>query len=299
MSQISTIRPGLLVSLKTTVRGNVSYKKVDIEAETTKDDGTTESIWETTRRVQDAAEQKKATEVRGKACSLIRSPCARSDFGLLCPDNRQDDLQKAVTEAQALVDEFNRTAQFTRIGVFVICGKVASTDAEAVRAIKYELSGLIEEMQEGIKSIDPERIREAANKARNVGGMLAEDQRAKLQEAIDVARASAKAIVKSGEAAATEVDEATRRKLEEYRTAFLDTEEPTHEVQVEAETSGRAIDFDLPEPEMDPTDNLSVILTIGRVLTVNPIDSGDDGEPEAPQIAAGAFDWPPAQLDLI
>ena len=47
--QTNTIRPGLLVSLKTTVRGNVSYQHTDIEPEHLTETGQQLAKWETER----------------------------------------------------------------------------------------------------------------------------------------------------------------------------------------------------------------------------------------------------------
>jgi hypothetical protein len=47
--QTTTLRPGLLVSLKTSVTGNVLYARRDVEQEHTLDDGAKSATWETER----------------------------------------------------------------------------------------------------------------------------------------------------------------------------------------------------------------------------------------------------------
>ncbi len=43
--QSTTLRPGLLVSFKTSIRGNVSYTKKTLESEHITDDGAQEARW--------------------------------------------------------------------------------------------------------------------------------------------------------------------------------------------------------------------------------------------------------------
>src|SRR5262249_46513243 len=97
MLTTSTLRPGFLVSLKTSTRGNVAYDKRDIERDHLVK-GKRVAKWETTRQIADPDEFERAQKVRAKACSLIRGVCAQSDFGLLCPEDKGDQLAKAIAE---------------------------------------------------------------------------------------------------------------------------------------------------------------------------------------------------------
>ncbi len=251
--KFTTLRPGYLVSLKTSIRGNVSYKTRTIEEEQRLDDGATLAVWETERRVQDQAEQEEAIKVRSKARSLITSCCADSSFGLLCPDHKRPDLENAIDEARTLAEKFNQDATFTNISVYVIAGRVAADDVEAVRAINSEIRDLMTAMEIGINNLDVEAVRNAANKARQLGSMLSSDARERLKDAIDTARSCARKIVKAGESAAIEVDKATLRVLANARTAFLDVpdEDEGAPEMAEVATAARAIEM---EPEQDPDD---------------------------------------------
>lgn len=220
----STLRPGLLVSLKTSVRGNVRYSKEIIE-ERVDEDGADRSKWETERVVTDPVEHKKAKQVRSRARSKIKSVCAHSAFGYLCPEVDAAKLTAAVAEARSLVEEFNDGASLTRVSFYVMTGRVAADDVEAVRAINSEVKDLIDTMARGMQALDVKTIRDAADKARDLGSMLSVEARERIQVAIDTARASARAIVKAGTAAATEVDKEAIRKLKTQRTAFLDLDE--------------------------------------------------------------------------
>jgi hypothetical protein len=255
---VSTIRPGLLVNIKTSIKGNVSYDKS--EESVTNEGGVEVSQWTTERFVKDPKEQKAATEVRSKARNLIVGVCAASEFGLLCPEAKRAELDEAFTKARRLCAEFNATAKTTRVKFNAIAGRINPDDLEAVRAINSEVRDLLSEMQDGIEKLDVERVRDAAQRAKKLGNMLSDEAAARIADAVASVRKVAKDIVEAGEQAAIEVDAAVINKLTAARTAFLDIEDAT-EVQAPADTSGRAIDLapheapaapaQAPAPEID------------------------------------------------
>jgi ElaB/YqjD/DUF883 family membrane-anchored ribosome-binding protein len=239
----TTLRPGLLVGLKTSVRGNVAYDKRTLEEEHILVGGMARAKWETVRTIDDPAEHEAAEKARSKAGSVIRSVCAKSAFGLLCPESLASQLEGAVTEARAIADTFNATAKLSHVDVYVITGRVAPDDVEAVRAINSEIKELLDTMETGCRNLDPEAIREAASKARSVGAMLPAETQARVKGAIDAARSAARQIVKAGEAAAVEVDAGAIKRIMEARTSFLDLDTAPAEVAATVETA-RAIDLD-------------------------------------------------------
>ncbi len=237
----NTLRPGLLVSLKTTITGNAEYKRLDIEADRIVEGGAKKAKWETERTINNPAEYEAATKARSMAGSAVRRVCSASAFGLLCPQDMSSQLDAAVKEARAIVEAFNASAAQTKIGVYVIVGRVAADDIEAVRAINGEVRDLIKEMENGLKNLDAGAVRAAASKARGLGNMLSPDAAARIQIAITAAREAAKRIVAAGEAAAVDVDTATMMRLAEARTAFLDLE-AAGEIQA-PQPEARAVDF--------------------------------------------------------
>lgn len=239
--EAKTLVPGLLVSLKTTVSGNVTYAKRDLGE--TAEAGALVAKWETERTISDPAEHEAAIKIRAKARSLIVSVCAQSAFGLLCPERRADQLDLAMAEARRLVDAFNRDAKVTRVSVFMIAGRIAAEDAEAVRAINAEMSELMASMSAGLRSLDAGAVREACNKARAVSSMLAPEANARVKAAIEVARKAAREIVKAGEAGGIEIDLVAINTISNARTAFLDHDDTTETAAPEA-AAGRAIDLD-------------------------------------------------------
>lgn len=239
----TTLRPGFLVSLKTSLHGNVQYSKNVIEAEHVTDDGAEEAKWETERRIADPKEYEAAKKARAKASTLIRGICARSAFGLLCPEDKERDLEKAIADAREVAEAFNGTARLSRVTVYVITGRIAQDDVEAVRAINSEVRDLLEDMRVGIKNLNVESVRDAANRARNLGTMLTPDAQARIQIAIDAARGAARKIVKAGDNAAQEIDKVAMRRIAQTRTAFLDLDDTGKEIAAPT-FEGRAVDFD-------------------------------------------------------
>lgn len=231
-----TLKPGILVSLKTSKRGGVEYKRKDLtrgDEASPAEEGEVAALsvekWETTKIVTDKAEDERATKARSKVGGLIRSVCTSSAFGLLCLESREKELDEAITEARAVAAMFNETAVNTSIAVFVLKGRIASTDDEAARAIASELKELMDEMRAGIGAGDVEAAREAANKAKKMGAMLDEATTSKVTKAIDEVRAAAKEIAKrvvAGEDRAAVVKSIKLEELEKARFAFLDMSEP-------------------------------------------------------------------------
>lgn len=248
--QTSTLRPGLLVSLKTSVTGNVRYQKRIIEGEHKTETGETRAKWETERVVINADELERAKKARSKARALITATCAGSAFGLLCPEADAGLLETALLDARKIADEFNATAELTRISVYVLTGRIAADDVEAVKAIKSEVAELIGLMETGVSGLDVQKIRDAADRAKELSMMLTPDAEARVTVAIETARKTARAIVKAGETAAAEVDQRTLRILREQRTAFLDLDDAREVAAPVAE--GRAVDL-TPEQEIGPT----------------------------------------------
>lgn len=227
---VSLLKPGFLVSLKTSLQGGVSYQRVDLDADKPEgDDAAAIARWETTRRIDDPDEHKRAVKARGAASALIRAVCTHTAFGLLCPESRGSELDEAIRDAQALIDTHNQAAHSTHVRVYVLRGRIASTDEEAVRALSSEVREVLEEMQSGIRRLDVEGIRSAASRARKLGAILDAEQATKVNRAVEAARDAAKQIVKRIDVEAADavraVAETMSGPIEQARFAFLELEE--------------------------------------------------------------------------
>jgi hypothetical protein len=227
--------------LKTSITGNVAYQKHVIEPDHIIEEGAQKAKWETERTITDPAEFEAAKKARGAARYAIASVCANSAFGLLCPEASADKLDAAVAEARRITEAFNAKAKLSQVYVYVIAGRVAPDDVEAVRAINSEVRDLLQEMKDGVANLDVKAVREAANRARSIGTMLSPDAAERIQEAIAAARGAARRIVSAGEQAAEEIDQGTILTLTQARTAFLDLDESGEIGAPIAE--GRALDL--------------------------------------------------------
>lgn len=257
------IRPGILVSLKTSVRGGVSYSRNEIEKAHT-EEGTSEerAKWETERVIADAEEYKKALEVRGQARNLVHGKCSATSFGLICRLDGEAQLDEGIMKARALVDAFNASSTHSHLSVFVIKGRIASTDEEAARAIGSEVAELVQSMSAAVDALDPEAIRVACNKARAVSELLSEEQQAKVGDAIKQARSAARTIVsriqKKGEDAAVVALDIQRGAIEKARIAFLDMDgDMVTEGAALPQAQTRALDLDEDPGEGMPKDEAS------------------------------------------
>lgn len=221
------MKPGILVALKTSLQGSVAYARRLLDEETS--GGREVEKWETTRVIEDVTEHERACKVRSKARSLISAHCCPTSFGLLCPLEREDELNEAVRKARTLVENFNASATRARVEVYVLKGRIAESDEEATRAIASDVHALLEQMEAGIAKVDAKAIREAARKARAMGAMLDDAKQKQVQRAIDVAREAAKKIVKrvekGGEDAQLVLEEISTRPIETARFAFLDLDD--------------------------------------------------------------------------
>lgn len=260
--KLAVIRPGILVSLKSTVTGGVTYIRTDLQADGTpvvaepgndapkpaakpapkkkrgKKKGeaapeapessgdTTVERWETTKIVEDANEFERATKVRNAGVALIRKQCSSTGFGLLCPEGNEDALNAAIRQARALADAHNDEAVHTRVHIYALKGRIASTDEEAARAISEEVRSLLDDMSRSIDKLDAKGIRAAATRAREIEAMLAPVQAEKVNLAVEQARKAARMIVarieKDGKDAASVLDEIARGHIEKARVAFLE-----------------------------------------------------------------------------
>lgn len=268
---IANIKPGILVALKTSVRGGVAYSRRELDTPEGAPDGTMQR-WETTRTIDNPDDYTAAKAIRSMAVSKVRRVCVATDFGLLCPEAKEAALDEAIEDARALVAAHNEDREVrTRVDFYVLKGRVASSDEEAARGIAAEVRGLLEAMDRGVAAGDPAAVREAASRARKLEQVLDDVTAKKVGEAVSEARAAAREITRrvidGGEALDAVVSEISRERIEAARFTFLDVEpvgeiaEPAAEARVvddvttvEAATKrilaqGRQLDFDIRESD--------------------------------------------------
>jgi len=232
MTTAAVLKPGILVSLNTTLTGGVKYERIDVEAAHMTENGEEVAKWETTRKIDDPTEFKSAVKLRVQAAAVVRALCAKTAFGLLCPESKEAELDAAIAQAHKICDDWNAQASNTQIRIYVLKGRVASSDEEAAKAIASEVEGLLAGMESAISKMDVKAIRDAANRARQLGAVLDDGQSAKVSVAIDAARKAAKEIVKriekQGEDAQRVMADLAQQRaaVEMARFAFMDIDTP-------------------------------------------------------------------------
>lgn len=200
------IRPGFLISLKTTLIGNISYHKQVLEREHVDADGSEKARWETLRVIGDREEHNAGRKAQAEARAKVTQVCTNTAFGLLCPEDNAAELQAAIAEAKAVAAEFNRTARLSRVNIYVIVGKIATDRFDVVGAMAAEALELLNALLTGIRNRDAGEIRTAANELRKLGDMFSEPSRGQLKVAIDAARTAARKIVKTPGLPASDIE---------------------------------------------------------------------------------------------
>ena len=187
-----TLRPGYLVMLSSRVQGGVNYERVDLV-----DKKPDFAKWETTKTVDDPEEHGAAEETRRKARYFITSQCSNTVFGLICAEADEPELDLAETKARLICEDFNKTARYSRVSIRVLRGRIEQNDAKAAKAIVGEMSALIEEMNAGIKNADPDAIRDAMSKAKQMSAILSAEKSEAVAAAVAVAKKAADTILEA------------------------------------------------------------------------------------------------------
>lgn len=223
----SVIRPGILVSLKTELRGGAQYIAEELGHE--RDGAQDVAEWKTKRIISDVEEYDRAKKARTEARGKILPLCIPTAFGLICPTARAEELEQAIREAREVCEDFNESSSYTQVRVYVLRGTIASSDEEATKAVADEVANLLAQMEAGVRGGDVETVRKAALKAKQIGQVLDEAQGKKVAAAVEAARKAAREIVrrveKDGEDVAKVIREQNMAAVEMARFSFLDIAE--------------------------------------------------------------------------
>jgi hypothetical protein len=125
----STLRPGFLVSLKTSLRGNVHYERTDIA-----DEGAVQE-WNTKRTIEDPEEHDRAKKARAKASAAVRRVCSLSEIRELLAEmstgvenGNTDAIREAASRVKGIGEMLSTEAQ-TKVEMAV---KTARDAAKAI-----------------------------------------------------------------------------------------------------------------------------------------------------------------------
>jgi hypothetical protein len=154
-----TIEPCILVSDKLTVVRGVSYHRRDLDT-TVHDDGSEDALWETQRHYKNREETKEADRVYAKARQRLRSVCLATAIGFVCPLPKRGELEAAMAEAKALVDDFNKSATWCHINYLVLCTDIAPDNVSGVALLRSTLQETTDAIRQSLREFDAKNARD-------------------------------------------------------------------------------------------------------------------------------------------
>lgn len=201
------IKPGILVALRTSVRGGYEYRRTELGTEVLPD-GSERTTWETERFVLDPEELERANETRSIARKVVKQVCTQTPWGLVCGDDREDELDEVLAHARSLAAAHNAEAEHTTVHLSAMLGRVARDEEEAVEAIRQEISHLLDDATQALANGDVEGVRQLANKGKAMGRLLEDESEAAgaVEDAVKGMRATARSIVKRVEKAGEDLE---------------------------------------------------------------------------------------------
>jgi hypothetical protein len=285
------VPPGMLVTLATRVEPPPKYEREEIREPELSADGTETEQWKTTKIIIEREEFDEATAARLKVRALIGAACIKTSFGFLCPTENLPKLDAAFAEARQITDSFNAGSTTYKVKWASLRGQIAESQAEAVAAIKSEVSGLLAEMEAAMKAGEVGKLRSLASKANSLGPLLGPEKtqgRDLLGRAVTAYRRVARAIVakveKEGEDLAAVLHEANMSPVAQAR--FLFEAAPEDEEKVAASLKEALAEGLEPEtePEQESEPEQPAAPTEGEDgMLIHDQGAGEVGEVAAPE----------------
>ncbi len=168
-----TIEPCILVRDRISVDKGVSYVRRELTNERN-DDGSEDATWQTDRHYENREEASLATRVYNNSRNRIRTVCLNTDIGFVCPMNKVKELERAVTEAQQMVDEFNETAECCRIRFLVVCTDIEPTNVNGVQVLKETLEKSTKDIVDALSSFNLKKASETLRATKTLTSVLAD-----------------------------------------------------------------------------------------------------------------------------
>lgn len=239
------LRPAILVSLATSVKGGSTSERLDLDAHL--EGASKVEKWQTTKTVFDPEEHRRAGETRKSIRRLFEGVARWTPFGLVVELEREAELREAVAQAEALAAEFNAGATHSRVKFSWLPARIdqGGNAADAVIAIRQEIGGLMEDLERASRAGEVESIRDISNRATSLGKLLAEGSPGTgqlgvaVEEARRVARAVVRRVEKAGERLEDVLTESNLAPVSAARFLFLGDEDVTEpETNVAPEGAG-------------------------------------------------------------
>lgn len=218
------LSPGFLVGLSARTHGGRKTSSTEIDSE--REGARLTRELRTEIQIDDTIEYEAALKERNRLRGIITAVCIPSEFGPLCPADREAELESAIAEAKAGEAAWNAQAKYTFISISALPAVIAQDSELAATAITAQVRDLLIKTVEAIKAADPKEIRENCKRLRNMSSMLSPELAAKADKALRNARSIARKLVKrvekAGENAAAVLAEINAAEVDSARFEFLE-----------------------------------------------------------------------------
>ena len=187
---VTDLRPCLLVAIDVSRSGGQSYTREDEQIEKLAD-GSLKATWTTKKRLDNEAEFSTATKLQ-TACKYAASKLGRhTPVGIVSAVDRREEIQEFRDSWKRQIDEFNATAQFSRISFTLMVFEIKGENVQALETVLDDLRDGLKELEEAYKSFSPKSIREVVQKMNGFVEVLPERAGFLVDEAIKEAREKA------------------------------------------------------------------------------------------------------------
>ncbi len=155
---VQTIKPGILIAGKASIKGGIHYKR-DYEEPIFEEDSLIRE-WHTQQLVDDEKEHASAKKLQNKIASMINRICAHTPIGPICRNERKDELVGVLAEIRAQRDTFNNKAKTCQITTHHALFEVQSDNQTAVAAIADQVAEMADKVNSALTVQDLKALRQ-------------------------------------------------------------------------------------------------------------------------------------------
>lgn len=212
-------------------RGCTSYRQHDREEELK--GRRLEGEWRTEKEVIDVDEQAEVSTTARRIRATIRKLGYQTLAGTFVPEEKGDELNDAIRDADVAIRQYNADANYTRIDGRFLVFRIEPSDVRAAGSILGQVRDTLEEVKRAVDAADPKAIRRALGSVRRIDTMLADEQSEQLQAAFDDARRAARQLTKAAKEQDDELKELASEveAVDTARILFAEVEKQVNKMQ--------------------------------------------------------------------
>lgn len=222
-----TLKPSVLIGLAIRRTGAVRYERVEGNLE--KEGEREVKTWTTTRRTDALSELKESESLASECRRLVRSVAYPMAVGLVCPKDREKDLDTVIAHIKAKIAEANVNWTQARLSSAIVKAEIATDDQEAAKALTMEMSTMLGDLLTSLEECDVKKIRATVASMKGLDSLLPEIQSETLKKALQTARKVASTVVREVEKKGRDIEsvklELDLSPLDVARTMFVEVEQ--------------------------------------------------------------------------